>query len=84
MNREQAEHILDAYVSMKVSARRQFIPDESDDHLEALREVILDAMTAYKLPSVLYPTWPYYHPTTTYTNTTRPIGDNPRKISIGD
>lgn len=41
MNRQQAEHILDAYVRMRIH--------ESDkDTSEALREVILDAMTEYK------------------------------------
>lgn len=41
MNRLHAEHILDAYVQMRM---REFDPDASD----ALREVILDAMTEYK------------------------------------
>ena len=41
MNREHAEHLLDAYVWMRM---REFDPDASD----ALREVILDAMTEYK------------------------------------
>ena len=53
MNREQAKNILDAYVSMK-----KFISDESDDCSEALREVILDAMTEYKVipyPNISYP-----------------------------
>ena len=56
MNREQAEHILDAYVRMRVC--------ESDkDASDALREVILDAMAGYKTnapqPSITYPyaTW---------------------------
>ena len=56
MNREQAEHILDAYVSMRM---RESDKDASD----ALREVILDAMTEYRAksnyPSITYPhaTW---------------------------
>lgn len=54
MNREQAKNILDAYVSMK-----KFISDESDDCSEALREVILDAMTEYKAPSFIYPNISY-------------------------
>lgn len=54
MNREQAKNILDAYVAMK-----KFVPDESDDCSEALREVILDAMTAYKSYSISYPNISY-------------------------
>ena len=56
MNREQAEHILDAYVRMRM---REYDKDASD----ALREVILDAMTEYRAksnyPSITYPqaTW---------------------------
>lgn len=56
MNREQAEHILDAYVRMRIC--------ESDkDASDALREVILDAMTEYRVksnyPNITYPyaTW---------------------------
>lgn len=55
MNRQQAEHILDAYVLMSASKMK-----ESSD---ALREVILDAMTEYRVksnyPSITYPyaTW---------------------------
>ena len=64
MNREQAEHILDAYVRMRM---RESDKDASD----ALHEVILDAMTEYKskptttwpgitLPSTNYPSdWDY-------------------------
>ena len=37
MNRTQAEHILDAYVLLNTTSAK-----------EALREVILDAMTGYK------------------------------------
>ncbi len=40
MNREQAGHLLDAYVRMMMRD-----PDEATD---ALREVILDAMTSYR------------------------------------
>lgn len=56
MNREQAEHILNAYVQMRM---RESDKDASD----ALREVILDAMTGYEAntpkPSITYPlaTW---------------------------
>lgn len=41
MNKEQAGHILDAYVRMRM---RESDTDASD----ALREVILDAMTGYR------------------------------------
>ena len=45
MNRTQAEHILDAYVRMRMH--------ESDkDASDALREVILDAMTNYKAEGI--------------------------------
>lgn len=56
MNRKQAEHILDAYVRIRMH--------ESDkDTSDALREVILDAMTEYRAksdyPNITYPqaTW---------------------------
>lgn len=48
MNREQAEHILDAYVRMRSMSDK----DSSD----ALREVILDAMTEYRSKPTT--TWP--------------------------
>ena len=48
MNREQAEHILDAYACMRI---REYDKDASD----ALREVILDAMTEYRSKPT---TWP--------------------------
>lgn len=48
MNREQAEHILDAYACMRI---REYDKDASD----ALREVILDAMTEYGSKPT---TWP--------------------------
>lgn len=53
MNREQAEHILDAYVHMRM---RESDKDASD----ALREVILDVMTEYRsstitVPNITYP-----------------------------
>lgn len=51
MNRQHAEHILDAYVRMRI---RESDKDASD----ALREVILDAMTEYRskpnYPSITY------------------------------
>lgn len=53
MNREQAEHILDAYVRMRMR--------ESDkDASNALREVILDVMSEYRAKSV-YPNITYPH-----------------------
>lgn len=65
MNREQAEHLLDAYVRMMIRD-----PDEAAD---ALREVILDAMTSYRMqtvpgitwPSTTYPSTPTYKPIVT-------------------
>lgn len=52
MNRQHAEYILDAYVLMRI---RESDKDASD----ALREVILDAMTGYKTnapkPGITYP-----------------------------
>lgn len=44
MNREQAGHLLDAYTRMMMRS-----PDEAAD---ALREVILDAMTSYRVQTV--------------------------------
>lgn len=53
MNRQQAAHILDAYVQTV-----KFVDDEEPS--VALREVILDAMTEYRtstitVPSITYP-----------------------------
>lgn len=63
MNREQAEHILNAYVQMRM---RESDKDASD----ALREVILDAMTGYKTsggitltPGITWPSKPLAIPT---------------------
>lgn len=59
MNRQQAEHILDAYVQTV-----KFVDDEEPSI--ALREVILDAMTEYRsspiaVPNITYPqTTPNY------------------------
>lgn len=64
MNREQAEHILDAYVRMRM---RESEKDASD----ALREVILDAMIEYKINSST--TWPGI----TLTGTCVKTGSNP-------
>lgn len=46
MNREQAEHILDAYGNL------HSVCGSEDMCVEALREVILDAMTEYKIQKV--------------------------------
>ena len=53
MNRQQAEHILDAYIQTV-----KFVDDE--EPAMALREVILDAMTEYRsstitVPNITYP-----------------------------
>lgn len=53
MNRQQAEHILDAYVQTV-----KFVDDEEPSM--ALREVILDVMTEYRsstvtVPNITYP-----------------------------
>ena len=58
MNREQAGHLLDAYVRMMMRN-----PDEATD---ALREVILDAMTSYRVQSVPSVTVPNIVPGTTH------------------
>jgi len=68
MNRQQAEHILDAYVRIRMN-------EADSDASDALREVILDAMTSYGTmtittpritwPSTDYPTVPTYKPTIT-------------------
>ena len=64
MNRDQAEHILDAYVAMEVDLH--FEEMFSQETIDAVREIILDAMTEYRskpttwpgitLPSTSYPT----------------------------
>lgn len=56
MNREQAEHLLDAYVGMESCGG-------DDKARAALREVILDAMTSYRVttPNI---TWPNTYPLT--------------------
>lgn len=72
MNREQAEHILDAYLltCRKIDDDGIYPDSESEKARDALREVILDVMTEYKskpitlpgitLPSTNYPRdWDY-------------------------
>ena len=48
MNRQQAEHILEAYVRMRMRENDEYVFD-------ALREVILDAMTEYKTITLTAP-----------------------------
>lgn len=55
MNRQHAERILDAYVRMRM---RESDKDASD----ALREVILDAMTSCKPTTPPTVTWPRTYP----------------------
>lgn len=60
MNRQQAEHILEAYVRMRMRENDEYVFD-------ALREVILDAMTEYKTSGVVVApgiTWPSMKPMT--------------------
>ena len=56
MNRQQEEHILDAYVRIRMN-------EADKDASDALRAVILDAMTQYKpstitVPNITYPSYP--------------------------
>ena len=63
MNRQQAEHILDAYVRMRMRENDEYDEDASD----ALREVILDAMTEYRTSGITVTpgiTWPATKPMT--------------------
>lgn len=59
MNRQQAEHLLDAYVRMRI---RESDKDASD----ALHEVILDAMTEYRYTGITYPYATWNEQTKTY------------------
>ena len=67
MNREQAEHILDAYSDMYKEWGKEL------ECTKSLREVILDAMTTYKavpyptitMPNVTQPTPNYIKPIVT-------------------
>ena len=58
MNREQAEHILDAYLSTCYAVDADGIYPETDSKKarDSLREVILDAMTEYRSKPTT--TWP--------------------------
>ena len=57
MNRQQAEHLLDAYINLENGGG-------DNKARQSLREVILDAMTNYE--TVTYPsiTWPSTQPLT--------------------
>ena len=57
MNREHAEHILDAYLSTcyAVDADGMYPDTDSKKARDSLREVILDAMTEYRSKPT---TWP--------------------------
>ena len=70
MNREQAEHILDAYLSTCYAVDADGLHPDTDAKKarDALREVILDAMTEYKVKSN-YPS--ITHPYVTWTNETK-------------
>lgn len=59
MNRQQAEHILDAYVRIRML-------EGDEEAADALREVILDAMTSYSVTTPTI-TWPNTQPFTTVT-----------------
>ena len=62
MNRQQAEHILDAYVRIRMN-------EADKDASDALRAVILDAMTEYRTsgitvsPGITWPSKPLTVPT---------------------
>ena len=66
MNREQAEHILDAYLSMYCTVKADGMHPDRDvaEASESLREVILDAMTNYKVVASPNITWPNTYPLT--------------------
>ena len=68
MNREQASHILDAYVELELDTEGTV----SKDAIDALRDVILDAMTEYRTTAnpwtITYPS----KPIVTYTETNDP------------
>ena len=69
MNREQAEHILDAYLSMYCAVKADGMHPDRDVAVasDSLREVILDAMTEYRSSGVTVSpgiTWPVTKPMT--------------------
>lgn len=63
MNREQAEHILEAYINLECGAG-------DNKARQSLREVILDAMTEYRSnPTTTWPGITLGKPLVTYTGT---------------
>lgn len=75
MNRQQAGHILDAYVQTV-----KFVDDEEPS--VALREVILDAMTEYKTLTTTVPSTTI--PSITYPQTTPNWGKNIVTCGVSD
>ena len=79
MNREQASHILDAYIELELDTEGT----TSKEAIDALRDVILDAMTEYKTTAtpwtITYPSKPYV----TYTGTNDPNVVHPSITSVG-
>lgn len=80
MNREQAEHILDAYVEMERAGG-------DNKARQSLREVILDAMTEYRystitVPNITCPSTTYPNPLVTYTGTGDPNVVRPSITSV--
>ena len=69
MNREQAEHLLDAYVDMENCGG-------GDKARAALREVILDAMASVTITSYPYISWANNKPISIPTN-------NPNNVTCG-
>lgn len=64
MNRNHAEHILDAYIELYFNAKHEIAAND-------LREIILDAMTSYR--AVTYPNITYTPSDATQPYTTKPI-----------
>lgn len=74
MNREQAEHILDAYLltCRKIDADGIYPDSESEKARDALREVILDVMTEYRSK-----------PSSTWHAITLPVDSTPKVTYTG-
>lgn len=70
MNREQAQHILDAYISMCYAVDADGNSDAKKAKC-ALREVILDAMTKYKSSTITVPNIIHSQPTSNYVTSDR-------------
>ena len=68
MNREQAEHVLDAYLSTCYAVDADGVYPETDSKKarDSLREVILDAMTGYRSSTTTVPTITYPQITPNY------------------